>query len=162
MTEWDITGPGEGTSGDRFKNSEHLDPCVFVYPTEVELGSGKNKYSATMCDYVICLGCHHTWEDAAITGATVFPRLLSAEGTIVAFRLVEGEKTDPNKNAVILPEELAPPELEQVRQTFNKSAVKMPTPARSSSTSTSTTPTDRPRASRSADGAHRVELASWR
>lgn len=122
---WDIGGPGPGTASDRFKNSEHVPhQAAFVHPTETEMGQGKNAYKAAMCDAAVCLSCHRAWKDAAITGAAIYPRLVSAESPIVAIRLVEGEAKE-GQNAVILPEELAGPELEQVQQVFDKYAVRM-------------------------------------
>lgn len=127
MSDFDFADPGEGTAGDRFKNTDHIDHILcFVYPTETELGSGKNKYTAALCDFVICVSCHRAWEDTPVSGAAVYPRLLSAEGGQVLCRFTLGEAREEGRNPPVLPEPLAPAEREQVQQVFDKYAAKMP------------------------------------
>jgi hypothetical protein len=110
MSDWDISGPGEGTGGDpnRWTNSNHLHhEVMFIEPVAEERTSrpkeGKTEtYTVALTTTVVCFTCNRCWTDVDVGGKALAPRLLSAPGKIVVTVLEEGEKGE-YPNAPIIP-----------------------------------------------------------
>jgi len=126
MTEpFNIAKPGQARGG--FTNSEHCPHLVvFLNPAEDERSGTDGKYQVAHCEAVICATCRKAWTDTDVSGRAVAPRVLSADGEVVAARLYLGEAKG-DRSAPVLMDDPNPEELEMVQRIFASYAARMPT-----------------------------------
>jgi hypothetical protein len=125
MSKFKISSPGAGSAG--FDKSAHIDHLLaFVGAVEEERHGRNGNYVAAHCAYAVCVPCRKGWTDTDVSGAALAPRILSADGEIVAGVLVQGD-AKPGQSPPFLLENPSPEEFDMLDELFETYAVKMPT-----------------------------------
>jgi hypothetical protein len=124
MSTYKISGPGPGGGG--FAKADHLGHLLAFAGAKEAGREGQNgSYTVAHVEAAICTTCHEAWTDTDVSGAALAPRILSAEGEIVAGILTVG-KAKEGRTAPFLLDEPSPDDIDGLEAVFTSFAARMP------------------------------------